>query len=165
MNRMPYMIDGHNLVPKIRGLSLDSIDDENQLIELVQEFCRLRRKQAEIYFDNAPPGSSRARNFGAVTARYIRSGSTADDAIRARLRRLGASARGWTVVSSDQEVHQAARAARAQWVSSEAFALEIAQSLEETESQDPQKVEGGLNADEIDDWLELFSGGKPEESQ
>lgn len=164
MNPMPYMIDGHNLIPKIPGLSLDAVDDETQLIERVQEFCRLRRKQAEIYFDNAPPGMSRARRFGVVTARFIREGTTADQAMRAHLQRLGRSARGWIVVSSDQEVRQAARAARAQWLSSEAFARQLTHSLAESGSGEPQKLEGDLNAEEIDEWLELFSGDQPEDS-
>ena len=37
---MPYLIDGHNLIPKVRGLSLQSMDDEMELVELLQEFCR-----------------------------------------------------------------------------------------------------------------------------
>ncbi|MBP1702274.1 MAG: hypothetical protein H6Q38_1381, partial [Chloroflexi bacterium] len=41
---MPYIVDGHNLIPKIPGLSLRAIDDEMQLIELLQEFCRVQRK-------------------------------------------------------------------------------------------------------------------------
>ncbi len=116
---MPYIIDGHNLVPRIPGLDLAAIDDELQLVELVQEFCRLRRKSAEIYFDNAPPGQPKVRRSGQVLARFVRSGQTADDAIRLRLQRLGAEARNWIVVSSDQQVQLAARAARAQSVSSE----------------------------------------------
>ena len=38
---MPYLIDGHNLIPKVAGLSLKAVDDEMQLIELLQEFCRI----------------------------------------------------------------------------------------------------------------------------
>ena len=44
---MPYLIDGHNLIPKL-GLRLDSLDDEEQLIPRLQEFCRLRRAQVEF---------------------------------------------------------------------------------------------------------------------
>ncbi len=106
---MPYLIDGHNLIPKIPGLSLQAEDDEQQLITLLLEFCRLQRKQVEVYFDNAPPGGVRARNFGNVIARFVRQGSTADQAIRQRLERLGRAARNWTVVSSDLAVQTEAR--------------------------------------------------------
>ena len=36
---MPYLIDGHNLIPKL-GLRLESLDDEMELIAILQEFCR-----------------------------------------------------------------------------------------------------------------------------
>ena len=101
---MPFLIDGHNLIPKIPGLNLQALDDEEQLIKLLQEYCRRQRKQVEVFFDNAPPGGVRARNFGLVIARFVRQGSTADQAIRERLTRLGRLARNWTVVSSDLAV-------------------------------------------------------------
>jgi hypothetical protein len=44
---MPYLIDGHNLIPKIPGMNLGDVDDETQLIEMLQEFCRRRRKQVK----------------------------------------------------------------------------------------------------------------------
>ena len=71
---MPYIIDGHNLIPKIPGLSLQEMDDEQHLLEMLQEFCRRQRKQVEVFFDNAPPGGVRARNLGLVTARFVRQG-------------------------------------------------------------------------------------------
>ena len=87
---MPFLIDGHNLIPKIPGLSLQDMDDEQQLITLLLEFCRLQRKQIEVFFDNAPPGGVRARNFGNVIARFVKQGSSADQAIHQRLERLWA---------------------------------------------------------------------------
>ena len=53
---MPFIVDGHNLIPKVPGLNLQDMEDELQLVELLQEFCRINRKQVEVYFDNAPPG-------------------------------------------------------------------------------------------------------------
>ena len=50
---MPYLIDGHNLIPKL-GLRLDSVDDEMELVAILQEFARLERSQIEVYFDGAP---------------------------------------------------------------------------------------------------------------
>jgi hypothetical protein len=125
---MPYLIDGHNLIPKIPGLELSEPDDETQLIELLQVFCRVQRKQVEVFFDNAPVGQPRARKYGLVTARFARSGQTADDLIRQYLQRLGNSARNWTVVSSDGQVQVAARAVRAQVLSAEAFARLLLES-------------------------------------
>jgi len=153
---MPYIIDGHNLIPKVPGLRLEAIDDEIQLIEMLQEFCRLRGKQVEVFFDNAPPGGSRARNFGRVIARFVRQGTTADDAIRARLGRLGRAARNWTVVSSDHAVQASARAVQAHYISAEAFAEMLVQTLDESQTDLGEDEDARLDPEELDDWLHLF---------
>ena len=46
---MPYLIDGHNLIPRL-GLRLDSMDDEMELIAILQEFYRTERRQVEVFF-------------------------------------------------------------------------------------------------------------------
>jgi len=153
---MAYLIDGHNLIPKIPGLNLQALDDEEQLIKLLQEYCRRERKQVEVFFDNAPPGGARARTFGLVTARFVRQGSTADQAIRERLTRLGRLARDWTVVSSDLEVQRSARAAQARPMASEAFARLIIKALDEQAVDQGENSEAGVSQDELDDWLKLF---------
>jgi predicted RNA-binding protein with PIN domain len=94
---MRYLIDGHNLIPKLPGLSLNAIDDELRLVELLQEYCRRSRNGVEVYFDNAPPGQAGTRRYGTVSAHFIPRGRTADDAIRLRLGRLGRSGKNWTV--------------------------------------------------------------------
>lgn len=153
---MPYIIDGHNLIPKIQGLSLQAIDDEVQLIEQLQEFCRQTRKNVEVYFDNAPLDGVRARSYGLVTARFIRSGITADDAIRNRLVKLGRAARNWTVVSSDQAVQNSARAAQAKFLSSDTFAGMLEKTIQESLKDMREKKPIELSTEELDDWLRLF---------
>ena len=82
---MAYLIDGHNLIPKIAGLSLSAIDDEQELINRLQAYCRRERKTVEVFFDQAPPGFAGTRAYGAVKAHFVRKGRTADEAIRLRL--------------------------------------------------------------------------------
>lgn len=161
---MPYLIDGHNLIPKIPGMDLGDVDDETQLIQLLQEFCRHRRKKAVVYFDNAPAGQPRARNFGLVVAHFARLGQSADELIRLHLQRLKGAARNWMVVSSDHQVQAAARATRAQSISSEAFARLVLETLREEPSQSGMEREAGPAEEDIDDWLALFGGeqGKKE---
>ena len=101
------------------------MDDEILLVEMLQEYCRLRRRQAEVFFDNAPPGRPEARNYGRVVARFIRQGGTADQAIHKRLNRLGGEARNWTVVSSDRQIQKNARAVRAKILPAEEFAKQL----------------------------------------
>ena len=121
INLVPYIIDGHNLIPKIPGLNLDDVDDELQLIKRLQDFCRVKRKKVVVFFDQAPAGSSGTRTYGCVVAHFIRQGRTADQAIQDNLRRLGGEARNWTVISSDQEVRSSARAVRAKSMRGYAF--------------------------------------------
>jgi predicted RNA-binding protein with PIN domain len=151
---MPYLVDGHNLIPKLPGLTLEEIDDEVHLIELLQTYARRSRKALEVYFDNAPPGQPRLRSYGSVTAHFVRQGQTADQAIGARLKRLGSAARNWTVVSSDGQVQAAARAARARVLSSEAFAHQMLSS--EDRGEEPPPTERDLSESEIKDWMKLF---------
>lgn len=159
---MPYMIDGHNLIPHVPGLSLQDMDDEMQLIELLQEFSRLQKKDVEVFFDNAPAGQPRARTFGVVTARFARQGTTADAAIRSRLERLGKEARNWTVVSSDQAVQASARAARAHYISSEMFVRLMGQAMEQNGKDKGALPDAAVPPGEVDEWLELFGGTESE---
>lgn len=150
---MRYLIDGHNLIPKL-GLSLKDLDDEEKLINILGEFCRLTRSKAEIYFDNAPPGFSGKRKRVLLTIHYVRAGTTADEAIRRRLRQLGREARNWCVVSSDREVRAAARRAGSSTQSSEAFARDIrrqAVSQGDASGEKPNPTQT-----EIEEWLEIF---------
>ena len=89
---MPYLVDGHNLIGKIPGLSLASIDDEMILISWLQRFCLDRQREIEVFFDNAPPGYAAKKNFGKVIAYFVRQGKTADQAIQQRIRQLGGAA-------------------------------------------------------------------------
>jgi predicted RNA-binding protein with PIN domain len=152
---MPYLIDGHNLIPKL-GLRLDSIDDEMELITILQEFCRVDRTpagQVEVFFDAAPANQAGTRKMGALTAHFVRSGNTADNAIRSRLKRLGRSARNWTVVSSDRQVQVETRAAQAEVISSESFAAMLNQARN---SASKPNHESKLSQKEVEDWLKLF---------
>jgi predicted RNA-binding protein with PIN domain len=156
---MPYIIDGHNLIPKIAGLSLEAIDDEIQLIELLQEFCRLRRKKVEVYFDNSPAGGEPRRKFGLVTVYFIRQGNSADDAILRRLDQLGKGARNWTVVTSDIALQSAVKSRLATILPAEKFASEITRALNESTQEGDTSSDPAVTPDEIERWMEIFNAG------
>ncbi len=149
---MPYLIDGHNLIPKL-GLRLNSMDDEMELVAILQEFCRIERRQVEVFFDGAPAPHAGTRRLGTVTAHFVPLGTTADEAIRRHLRKMGKSARNWTVVSSDRQVQADAHAAQADVISSDAFAV----TLKQARNSAPKSTnERKLSSQEVDDWLKLF---------
>ena len=150
---MPYLIDGHNLIPKV-GLRLDSLDDEMELVAILREFARLKRQQVEVYFDGAPIGQAGTRSLGTVRAHFVKLGQTADDAIRARLNKMGREAKNWTVVSSDREVQRAAHVTQAQFLSSEEFVkiLRTASNSAPKAGTEDKK----LSSAEVVEWLKLF---------
>ncbi len=152
---MPYLIDGHNLIPRV-GLSLSAAEDEMQLVDLLREFCRLGRQKVEVYFDGAPPGQEGERRFGAVRAHFVRLGSSADAAIVSRLRNMGKAARNWTVVSSDRAIRREARAVRARVLSSEEFARRLHETLRCAPEGDVDGVDVSLSQQEIEEWLRIF---------
>ena len=154
---MPYLIDGHNLIPKL-GLRLDSIDDEMELVAALQEFYKRDRKPIEVYFDGAPPAQAGTRKLGTITAHFVRLGTTADNAIRKRLKTLGRSAKNWTVISSDRQVQAEARAVHAPVISSDAFAAILKQA---GVSAHKGSTDSKLSADEVEEWMQLFQKGKP----
>ncbi|MFU8771733.1 MAG: NYN domain-containing protein [Anaerolineales bacterium] len=153
---MPFIIDGHNLIPKIPGLDLEVVDDEMQLVELLQEFCRITRKKVDVYFDNAPPGSARLRHFGSVTAHFTRQGYSADQAIQGKLKQLKRAAANWTVVSSDHEVQSNARTLHARVISSEQFAADLMEILSRKDKEQPENELPDPSMGDLREWYRLF---------
>lgn len=156
---MVILIDGHNLIPQVPGIDLTDPDDEVELVRVLQQYCRLRRKSVEVYFDRAPIGQAGERQMGQVRAIFVRDGITADEVIMTRLRNLGKRARNAVVISSDGQVQQAARAAHAEVVSSVAFARELESLMEEEPEVDPRNRL--LSDDELIEWEAMFRKGHP----
>jgi predicted RNA-binding protein with PIN domain len=154
---MPYLIDGHNLIPKI-GLRLSEPDDEIELIRLLQDFARLRRQPIEVYFDGAPAASSGTRKLGTIKAHFISLGTSADSAMRTRLNNMGKSAKNWVVVSSDREVQSAAKVNDAKYISSEEFVKLFKDTLSAVNKKN--RAEKTVSAKEVEEWLKEFGSNE-----
>lgn len=155
---MPYLIDGHNLIPKL-GLRLDSAEDEMELLRMLGEYCRYSRKQGlEVYFDGAPTPMAGSRQIGLIKAHFVHQGISADDAIRNRLKKLGKAAKNWSVVSSDRQVQADARAAHAAVISSDEFAEQVMNVLRAGPPSGSSQPT--LGPAQLDEWMELFRNGK-----
>lgn len=172
-----YLVDGHNLIPKMPGLTLSDPNDEIRLIEMLQVFSRIRRKKIEVFFDGAPVGQAGARAYGVIRAHFVRSGQTADEAIRMRLDQLGPLARETLVITSDHRVQSEAKAHHAKFLDSELFARELMASPHSPlPSKDPlpaakkpvpaapppasTKDQPHLSSEQVDEWLEIFKTKK-----
>ncbi|NLG99033.1 MAG: NYN domain-containing protein [Chloroflexi bacterium] len=168
---MSLIIDGHNLIPKIPGLTLDKIDDEERLIDLLQLYAGLRGKEIDVFFDGAPPGQSGVRAYGRIRAHFVAAGLTADEAIRRYLVSLGRRARNMTVVTSDRMVQANARRLQAGVMPAEDFARELsaarAEESRRSELAKTQRAPGrqpagersrppAMSPKELQGWLDLF---------
>jgi predicted RNA-binding protein with PIN domain len=153
---MNYIIDGHNLIGKTPRLDLSMLDDEQRLIQLLSHFGRGSRHKLEVYFDGAPAGQSVVRSYGKVRAHFVPASSTADDAIRLQLRRLGKSAANWVVVSSDRSVQAAALEARARVLRAEDFASQVQSNLLNAPAEGGDAADQPLSEDEVNEWLRIF---------
>ena len=106
------------------------------------------------YFDGAPIGQAGTRSLGTVRAHFVRLGQTADSAIRARLNKMGKTAKDWIVVSSDHEVQSAARVVRAKFITSEEFVKMTRAAISSTPKANSDNKK--LSPSEVDEWLKFF---------
>lgn len=162
---MPLLIDGHNLIDKVPGLSLADPDDEAELVHRIRRYCRRHRRRATVVFDaGILGGRSRALSTPEVEVVFAPPGRRADDIIRERLRKASDPA-GWLVVSSDHQIQRAARQAGARVTTSENFAAKMqTSSPAPANSPAPAKPRTlRLSEDELQEWLELFQ--KPPRTQ
>jgi predicted RNA-binding protein with PIN domain len=156
---MPFLIDGHNLIPQFPGIQLGEIDDEIKLIQKLKSFASRKKTSIEVYFDQAPPGSAGRRSYGRVTAIFVRQGDTADNAIRRRLQKLGKQAKNWTTVSNDHEVQSSARIALSPVLTSGRFAALIESAAGTDSIGEEGKQTPPISAEDLDDWMDFFTGG------
>lgn len=154
---MWYLIDGHNLIPKL-GLRLDDPQDEMALIRLLQIVAARKRAKIDVYFDGAPPGHAGSQRIGGINAHFVPQGRTADEAIALRLEKLGSQAKQYGLVTSDRRVQQEGHSRHARVISSEEFAG-IVRSAQET-AQVEQRETGVVDDEEIETWLNLFNTRK-----
>lgn len=158
------IIDGHNLIPKVPGINLSDIDDENKLITVVGEYCRLARVRAELFFDGAPPGTATRARHGLVNVHYVKQGTTADDAILQHLRKEGNNARSLLVVSSDHRVQAESRSLRAAVMTSDQFSIQMQRTFSGPTATREIK-EKIPSEDEVEEMLKLMTEKRDENSK
>jgi predicted RNA-binding protein with PIN domain len=154
---MTYIIDGHNLIPKVPGLSLEQMDDEIRLIQRLIKFCQKKRARIVVYFDKAAPGYKSGSNYGAVSVIFVSNRRKADDAIHDYLIAHRREARNLTVVSSDRQVQRDASSLHSQVLSTETFAELLDASLFSPGKGGGSSEQELLTPDEVAEWEKLFT--------
>ena len=116
---MPLLIDGHNLIAKLPGISLDDPHDEAKLVERLRSYRARTGKRIVVVFDSGvPAGWSADLSGGGITVIFAAPGRPADRIIVERISHAR-NPRGLVVVSSDHEVTTVAEERGARVMSAE----------------------------------------------
>src|SRR5512136_1192579 len=122
---MPYLIDGHNLIAQMPGVSLSDPDDEVQLVLRLRRFAAHKRQKITVVFDHGVPGGwSRSLSTGPVKVVFAGSHTNADRVILERLREAKTPT-DIKLVSSDGEIRRMAQAHRVEVIPSQEFVLTL----------------------------------------
>ncbi len=154
---MPFLIDGHNVIAALPDIELEDPEDEAKLVIKLRAWSARERRKVIVIFDGGVPGGpspvlSTSEVRVIFAAKYH---STADRIIKERLSKLP-DAPNWTVVSSDREVLDNARAAGAKTLT----AREYVKWLNRLPVVEKEKAER-VSAEEVEAWLEVFQEPQP----
>lgn len=147
---MPIVIDGHNLIGRMPGLSLQDPDDEDRLVAVLRAWRGRTGKKITVVFDPGPSYSiSETRRQGGIEIVFAAHGSSADDVILRRVRHSHDRA-GLTVVTSDRSLARAVTHYGARVRPAEDFAAELSSPAEAPEH------DVSMSPEEVEAWLALF---------
>lgn len=144
---VPYLLDGNNLIGRVRRTSKPSAQDRADLIAEIAGRLRQTRAKATIFFDG--PAGERASSLGSLSVRVPSSGS-ADDAIVREVERARAPGEA-VVVTADRGLAIRCRDAGAKVSSPDEFFARFGAAAVASgkEREAPGKVD-------VDEWMRYF---------
>jgi predicted RNA-binding protein with PIN domain len=156
---MHLLVDGHNLIGQISGISLADADDEAQLVMLLRGYAtRKRGRQVVVVFDHGVYGHPQQLNGYGVSCYFAMSPQDADTQLIKRLRALRRPA-DWALVSSDRQVTRVAKERGVRVIGAREFAAQLVAPSTQPVAQHEEKRDAHLSEAEIAEWLRLF--GEP----
>lgn len=165
---MHYLIDGHNLIAKMPDISLDDPNDEMKLILRLKSWAAgSKKRRITVIFDGGLPGGKSLRfSNSSVKVVFASIGKQADDLLIQRIQKAK-NPQEYTLISSDQEIIEAANQRRLPSIKSELFAANLEPekgTANPGKKQKPSPAEDdnpSVSANEVEEWLALF-GPVPE---
>jgi len=154
---VPILIDGHNLIGQLPGLSLQDPDDEEMLVRQLQSYRARTGKRLTVVFDaGTGSGLAQSRSQGGVEVVFAGQGSSAD-AVIARRMRNEPNPGAWLVITSDRDVAERVRRQGARVQSSVEFTAELgALGEKEPDDESPDWRQLPPTSEEVEQWLGLF---------
>ena len=152
---MPVVIDGHNLIGKMKGISLADPHDEEKLVRLLAQHLHDSQQKVIVVFDKGSGlGFIRSQSGPRLRVIFARPESSADAVIMDMIKH-DPNPRGLTIVSSDNEIRRCARSRRAHLMSSE----DLAQELESCPHHHKRRARtDDIGKIDVNEWLEYFKG-------
>ena len=152
---MNVLIDGHNLIGQMPGISLADPDDEAKLVLLLRSYAlRKRNRQLVVIFDKGVYGHPQSLNGYGVICHFARSPQDADAQLIQRINAL-TRPRDWVLVSSDRVVTRAAQSRGVRVIDARTFAAQLAAPTKRAAAPE-QKPDIRLSENEIKEWLREF---------
>lgn len=153
---MPLLVDGHNLIGQVPGLSLADADDEAQLVLLLRRYSTAKRgRQVIVVFDRGVYGHPQQLNGYGITCYFARSPQDADAELIKRLRAIQRP-REWTLVTSDQAIVRVAAERGVRVIGAHEFAHQLQAGPIRTAAAPEEKRDVRLSDAEVEEWLEFF---------
>jgi len=156
---MHYLIDGHNLIAKLPDIDLSDPDDEIQLVLKLRQWTAVTAKRVvTVYFDGGIPGGHNVNlSNSQVKVIFVSQGKTADSLIIARINRVN-NPPEYRLVSSDQEIINAANKRKMPHIRSEKFAERLSADKKERTLPGPTVSDDDpvISDAEVAQWLNLF---------
>jgi hypothetical protein len=153
---MNLLVDGHNLIGQIPGLSLSDPEDEAKLVMLLRGYAAAKRgRQVLVVFDRGVYGHPQRLDGYGVVCQFARSPQDADTQIVRQLDRLRGR-RDWAVVTADRALVRAAEERQIAVIDSRRFAQQLGEKPAKRVRPIPEKRELPPSAAEVEEWLRLF---------
>ncbi|HEY4688337.1 MAG TPA: NYN domain-containing protein [Anaerolineae bacterium] len=154
---LQLLIDGHNLIGVLPGLSLADFDDEEKLVILLRKFAARRRARIVVVFDpgaaSQAGGRSQALSGGGVESVFAGSHTDADRILIERIRAVKRP-QDWALVSGDHKIQDEARRRHVRVIESAEFADRYLSPPPGSTAPNADEKPGASG--DIDEWLELF---------
>jgi hypothetical protein len=143
---VPYLLDGNNLIGRVRRTARPSPEDRAALVAEIAGRLRQTRAKATIFFDG--PAGERASSLGSLSVR-VPSGGSADDAIVREIERAAAPGEA-VVVTADRGLASRCRDAGAKVCSPDDFFARFGAT-----GPAPGGREAAGKVD-VEDWMKYF---------
>lgn len=158
---MPYLIDGHNLIGRLPDIDLNDPNDEALLVQKLTGFVARTRKRCVVVFDSGLPGGESRLSTHGVKVVFASHLSNADQVIIERISNA-TNPTAWTVVSSDNQVLDAAARRKMKTLRAAEFAEILRRPIPPGQPGPDLAADVHLSDNEVDDWLRLFDDSYPQ---